>query len=225
MLPWFFRPFICHLFDSILRGLFVLRPFQSLIKKRLQAEMEIFLPQEADAKSREYSSAVDDRGPISGPQLVKEVDRMTRLMEINHQRVSASISHVSIMSAILLFFLRTSFDCNPTSRLFVSVELCAYLWIIVALLRCLRDFGIDKDYDPKSKVYRDDLLGELSFRYGLLRACNVVLIFGTILIFFLFVFHLLPSGVHRSIYHAVFGDPPGSCEISKPGIWLSSLWN
>jgi hypothetical protein len=225
MLPWFFRPFICYLFDSILRGLFVLRPFQSLIKKRLQAEMEIVLQQETDGKIGEYSSVAKGGKPIPEPRLVKEVDRMTRLMEINHQRVSASISHVSIMSAILLFFLRTSFDCNPTSRLFVSVELCVYLWIIVALLRCLRDFGIDKDYDPNSKVYRDDLLDELSFRYGLLRACNVVLIFGTILIFLLFVFHLLPSGVHRAIYHSVLGDPPGSCEISKPGIWLSSLWN
>jgi hypothetical protein len=222
MLPWFFRPFFCCLFDSLLRGLFVLRPFQNLIKKRLQAEMEIVLLQEMDTRSGEYSSA--DRKPIPEPRLVREVDRMTKLMEVNHQRVSASISHVSIMSAILLFFLRTSFECNPTSRLFVSVELCVYLWVIVTLLRCLRDFGLDKDYDPMSEAYRDDLLDELSFRYGLLRSCNVVLIFGTILIFFLFVFHLLPSGVHRAIYHVVFGDPPGSCEISKPGIWFSSLW-
>ncbi len=216
-------PLFFYVLDLVIKVFLILPGPQRVLRERLEIEADIYrqidqpaetAPQdkrltqvnEREEKSEEKKGRIDDEKQKARERKIKDMDRLTKLLEVNHQRVSASISHVSIMGAILLFSFRTLFACNPVSRTFVSVELCIYLSVIVALLRCLRDFGLDKNYGGESlklntERYEKDLTAELSFRYGILRACNFILISGTAVFLGLLVFHLLlPASISSYLY-------------------------
>jgi hypothetical protein len=214
-------PLFFNVLDLLIKIFLILPGPQRVLRERLEIEADIYrqidepaAPQdkqlaqenEPEEKSEEKKRQIDNEKQKARERKIKDMDRLTKLLEVNHQRVSASISHVSIMGAILLFSFKTLFAYNPVSRTFVSVELCVYLSVIVALLRCLRDFGLDKNYGRENlkmntEKYEKDLTEELSFRYGILRACNFILISGTALFLGLLVFHtLLPTSISGYLY-------------------------
>jgi hypothetical protein len=218
-------PLFFNVLDLLIKAFLILPGPQDVLHDRLEIEANIYrqsdgpaeaAPQdkqltqenEPEEKSEEKKKRIDDEKQKVRERKIKDLERLTKLLEVNHQRVSASISHVSIMGAILLFSFKSLFACNPVSRTFVSVELCVYLSVIVALLRCLRDFGLDEDYGSKglkmnTYEYEKDLMKELSFRYGILRGCNFILISGTALFLALLVFHLLlPTSISGYLYPA-----------------------
>jgi hypothetical protein len=199
---WFFG-----LFDCVVRLFVVSNGTQDKIKDRLEREFKI------------YNGLASDQTDLSDQQREfekRDLERQTKLLEVNHQRVSASISHVSIMAGLMLFSFKTLFECNPISQISVEIELCLYLCIIMTLLRCLRDFGLEEDY-TSAKKYRLDLMRELSFRYGILRVCNFTLVSGTTFFLFLFVFHLMPAQLQKSMHDAVLYPLPRS--------WQAWLWD
>jgi hypothetical protein len=176
-------------------AIFFIRPkHQKDFRKRLEDERAVF---EGGGSSKTTGEQGGSVGPhASQPNYAKYVDHYTNLLQVNHQRVSASISHVSIMGAILMYSTKSVFVEHSWSLLAVQTELCVYLFVIIALLRCLRDYGLDEDYVPT--FYADGMLEELSFRYGILRACNLILITGTLIFSLLFILHFVIDAMH---YH------------------------
>jgi hypothetical protein len=108
-----------------------------------------------------------------------KLDHLSKLLELNHQRVSASISHTSIMIAGLLFSGRYVMH-TPISERVIAVEIVIYLLLTVALLRCVRDFGLDKDYifppEYSSVNYIESFHNEITFRFAILGVCNFLII-------------------------------------------------
>jgi hypothetical protein len=178
-----------------LLGLFFIRPNDcQTLKSRLEAERLVFIPEgdstsdSADAERKETASDGEKSDKAAaGKKHADYVKHYTELLQVNHQRVSASISHVSIMSGILIYSTKFVFEPNSWSIAIVQIELCVYLLILMALLRCLRDFGLDRDY--KALEYAAAMMDELGFRYGILRATNFILISGTFLFVVLFAIH------------------------------------
>lgn len=198
IVKWFFA-----LFDRVVRLIVVSNATRDKITERLELEFKI------------YGGLAADQTDLSDQQRElekRDLERQTKLLEVNHQRVSASISHVSIMAGIMVFSFKTLFECNPISQTSVEIELCLYLCIIMTLLRCLRDFGLEKDY-TSAKKYRLELMEELSFRYGILRVCNFILVSGTSFFLFLFIFHLMPASLQKSTHDAVLHLLPQSGQV------------
>ena len=126
-------------------------------------------------------------------QDLSEIDHCIKLLEINHQRVSGSISHISIMLAVLLFSYLNIFQCVIWPRRIVSWEIVSYLGLAIFLLRCLRDFGLDWDHyyeGDEIQNYGKALRKEIVLRFAILRTCNFSIIFGTIIFASLLASHL-----------------------------------
>jgi hypothetical protein len=83
------------------------------------------------------------------------------------------------MMACLLFSGRYILT-TPLLRQVVAVEIVLYLLLTIALLRCTRDFGLERDYiRPPSydtteyvKCFHD----EIAFRFAILGTCNFLII-------------------------------------------------
>ena len=140
------------------------------------------------------------RGPEIQRRLIDEIiilkkekiEHLSQLLQNNHQRVSASISHISIMLAVLVFSYNFLFPehplLKPLLQFIVSVEIMAYLLLAVALLRCLRDFGLDEDYRSDVAKYEVSFLDEITYRFAILRVCNTFIIITTLSFFVVLIF-------------------------------------
>jgi hypothetical protein len=163
MLRIFFNKF----FDPLLQRLLRFRYYENTLKRYLDNEVNI-------------GKTIDNHHRIV---------HLSRLLELNHQRVSASISHISIMIAVLLFSFQYIFQANKIPRMIISLEIVLYLLLTVALLRCLRDFGLDEDYTVET--YDESFLTEIAFRFAILRVCNATIIAVTLVFALLLIIHFL----------------------------------
>ena len=99
------------------------------------------------------------------------------------------------MIAVLLFSYNFIFKESRIGRPIVSIEIILYLFLTVALLRCLRDFGLDEDYfhdqkDPDAKqAYENAFHDEITFRFAILRVCNTLIIAVTLSFAILLAFY------------------------------------
>lgn len=148
-------------FDKVLKFLLLYRFYYAQIKFKLKNEANALKEKTSD-------------------------DYYIKLLQINHQRVSGSISHISIMIAVLLFSYNSVFRDSGAPKLIIAIEVVLYLLLAVALVRCLRDFGLDEIYFPEQpdivsrNLWLDGLLEELTFRYAILRFCNAAIITVTL---------------------------------------------
>jgi hypothetical protein len=166
---------------------FYWKRYKHILQTRLQAEFGLMLQKK---KGAETKSEQRERNR-------KEIERISMLVQVNHQRVSASISHISVMNALLVFAYNFVFSANPKTQLIISIEIAVYLVVTMSLIRCLRDFGL-ADYTDNVDKYKSDFFDEITFRYAILRTCNSIIILGTAVFAALFVFHILPHSVNGS---------------------------
>lgn len=165
------------------------RYLPSDLKKRLLIEPDIF----ALAKGTKPCAVEGAR--------VSKIDHYMILLSANHQRVSASISHISVMIAVLVFSYNFVFDdhlhTSPNRwQLAIGAEVVLYLALAVALIRCLRDVGLDKLYSADKKGvenYESDFLNELVFRYMILGVSNVFIRLITAALLIILVWHYIVS--------------------------------
>jgi len=148
-------------FDYVLKALLFYFCYHSALKAKLIDEAGIF-------------RGIKDK--------YSNIDHFAQLLTINHTRVSASISHASLMLGALLVSYNLIFSDHRYYRSIVAAEIVAYLAVTAALLRCVRDFGLDW---PLRKVdaYEAALLDEIAFRFAILRVSNMALILLAVLYF------------------------------------------
>jgi hypothetical protein len=163
-------------FDKVLKFLLLYRFYYAQIKFKLKNEANALKEKTSD-------------------------DYYIKLLQINHQRVSGSISHISIMIAVLLFSYNSVFKDFGAPKLIIAIEVVLYLLLAVALVRCLRDFGLDDIYFPEQpdveskNLWLDALLEELTFRYAILRFCNAAIITVTLTFTLLLGNHFLQEAM------------------------------
>jgi hypothetical protein len=125
------------------------------------------------------------------------------LMQINHQRVSACISHASLMLAALLISYNIILAPKPNeitehhyAREIIGGEVIFYLVLAILLIRCLKDFGLDSSYGRDEQAlesYCGELLAELSYRYFILDLCNKSLRIGAGVFAFILALHFFAT--------------------------------
>jgi len=108
----------------------------------------------------------------------KEIKYITMLMGFLYNRASTLLTHISVMIAMLTVIAAQE-KIDLLYFIFVAFGIFVYLVIAIALIRCLRDVGLDRTYIDQGE-YEKKTLQELGFRFSLIRFSNVSAILATI---------------------------------------------
>jgi hypothetical protein len=108
----------------------------------------------------------------------REVTYITMLMGFLYNRASTLLTHISVMVAMLTVIAAQD-KIGLLYFICVSFGIFVYLIIAIALIRCLRDIGLDKTYISQDE-YEKNTLKELGFRFSLIRFSNVSAILATV---------------------------------------------
>lgn len=177
--------------------------------RRLLREPAIF----ACAKRKSGSHTAGSKARVDEDERISKIDHYMLLLQTNHQRVAASISHISLMIAVLLFsynyILNTSDPCPllhapppPNhSQYVIAVEVIIYLCLAVALISCLKDVGLDRLYginDRGVRAYERDFVKRLVCRYLILGFSNICIRFVTILFAVVIAWHYYTTATTKT---------------------------
>jgi hypothetical protein len=111
----------------------------------------------------------------------KRIKYILMLMQYLYSRASTLLTHISVMIAMLTVIAASQKGANANGPyfFFVSFGIFIYLIIAIAMIRCLRDIGLDKGYGSPEE-YEKETLEELGFRFSLIRFSNIAAIVATV---------------------------------------------
>jgi hypothetical protein len=109
----------------------------------------------------------------------KQIKYIIMLMQYLYSRASTLLTHISVMVAMLTVIAASQKGTNGPYFFFVSFGIFIYLIIAIAMIRCLRDIGLDKGYESQEE-YEKETLEELGFRFSLIRFSNIAAIVATV---------------------------------------------
>jgi hypothetical protein len=109
----------------------------------------------------------------------KQMKYIIMLMQYLYSRASTLLTHISVMIAMLTVIAASQKGANGPYFFFVSFGIFIYLIIAIAMIRCLRDIGLDKGYGSQEQ-YEKETLEELGFRFSLIRFSNIAAIVVTV---------------------------------------------
>ncbi len=98
-----------------------------------------------------------------------------------HDRASSMVSHLSLMLGVCLFLLQAEFfkHNNWIEQLLIIIDSVIYIGLVLLSVRCLRSFGLDRDYQEKEE-YWVSIHQELVFKYSLMQIINSFTLVATV---------------------------------------------